>query len=392
MDKKKILKLRSDSPTHENYVHFDNAGSSLMPDTVYNALSRYQQMERCLGGYAAQEKYIDLLQSFYTGVADLIGAKPSEIAYMESATRAWCLAFYGLPLSEGDEVITHSSEFTSNYLSFLQLSKRRGIKLRIADSDLTGQVDTESVRSLITDKTKVIAITHVPAQTGLINPVLEIGEIAKSNNLIYVLDACQSIGQLDVRVDKIGCDILTATGRKYLRGPRGTGFLYVSERVLDQIEPQFIDLSVATFLAEDDFKFTSGTKRFETYESNFAGRAALATAINYANQTGLKEIEERVLSLAGDLRKRLQSIPGIQMQDLGKQKSGIVTFTKSGVEETNIKPYFNKRQITISHIPAKYSPLDLDRRKISSVIRASVHYFNLESELDIFANAVDDLQ
>lgn len=242
-----IDRVRAETPSCADVLHFNNAGSSLMPLPVFEAVSNALKLEYSVGGYEAERLLGDELRVFYDEFAGLLNAEPEEIAFVENATRAWDMAFYGLPLKAGDRVVTHASEYASNYLALLQQAKRRGIVIDLVPSDAHGQIDLTALEAAIRPETKLIALTHVPTQGGLVNPAVEVGSIARRHDITYLLDACQSVGQIDVDVKAIGCDILSGTGRKFLRGPRGTGFLYVRKAIAETIEPPFIDLLSATW-------------------------------------------------------------------------------------------------------------------------------------------------
>ena len=331
-----IDKIRADTPSCENVLHFNSAGSSLMPTPVFDALQNVLRDENEVGGYEAERRAQDDIAAFYTEFASLLNASPNEIAYVENATRAWDMAFYGLHLKAGDRVITHASEYASNYLALLQQSKRLGFEIDLVPSDAFGQIDVTELDQMITPQTKLIAITHVPTQGGLVNPAAEVGKIAKKYGVLYLLDACQSVGQIDVDVKKIGCHILSGTGRKFLRGPRGTGFLYVRNDVLDQIDPPFVDLFSTNWTAANSYNLIDGARRFENWESFVAGRVGLMAAVRYARNIGLTNIETRVTQLAQDLRDALSQIKGVTVHDLGQRKCGIVTFSKDGIEPVEI--------------------------------------------------------
>lgn len=383
-----IKSVRQDTPSCENVIHFNNAGAGLMPDPVFEAVTDHLSLERRIGGYEAQDEAKPLLDSFYTGFAELLNADASEIAYVENATRAWDMAFYSIPLCEGDRVITHESEYVSSYLAFLQLKKRKGIEIDVVPSDESGQIDVDKLTRLITSKTKVIALTHIPTQGGLVNPVAEVGRIAKEHGLIYLLDACQSAGQLKLDVSEIKCDLLSGTGRKFLRGPRGTGFLYVSSAILPELDPLFIDLHSATWLDENTYEFEPGAKRFENWESNIAGRVGLATAVQYALDIGLPQIETRVKALGNRLREQLAEQGEVTVQDRGIEKCGIVTFTKDGENPSDLAERLRSQNINISVSVRSSAQLDFGPRNLDSVARASVHYYNTEDEIDQFCAVV----
>ncbi len=383
-----IARMRADTPSCADLLHFNNAGASLMPDPVWDAMSGHLDLERRIGGYEAAAHNAQLLDGFYTSFARLLGADPSEIAYVESATRGWDMAFYGAGLQAGDEVITHASEYASNYLAFLHVEQKLGIRILRAPSDATGQVDVAALEAMITPRTRMIAITHVPSQGGLVNPAAAVGAVARRHDILYLLDACQSVGQIDVNVGHIGCDMLSGTGRKFLRGPRGTGFLYVSRRVMDRITPPFIDLHSATWTGPDTYAWQPNAKRYEAWESFVAGRIGLAAAVDYALTIGMPAIEARVTALAARLRAALCDLPGVHCHDLGRRRSGIVTLSVDGHDPQAIKARLSAQGINTSVTPATYAQLDLGARGLHSLLRASVHYYNTDDEVDRFVGAI----
>jgi len=383
-----VEQLRNETPSCKKTLHFDNAGASPMPNPVYDAIVGHLDLERDVGGYEAALLARTSLDHFYSAFATLLRVEPDEIAYVENATRAWDMAFYSLPLVEGDRIITHASEYVSNYLAFLHMAKRRGIEIDIAPSDNSGQIDVAALPSVITSKTKLIAITHVPTQGGLVNPVVEVGRVAREHGLLYLLDACQSVGQIDLDVSKIGCQILSGTGRKFLRGPRGTGFLYVSNDLVNELEPPFIDLHAATWTDAESFELAVGARRFENWESYVAGRVGLAAAVDYALDIGLANIETRVIELAESLRHQLGELDAVTVHDLGERKCGIVTFDKVGEAPINVSRRLADTGMYISVTDRESAQLDFSRRGLQSVARASVHYFNTEAEIANFCRAV----
>ena len=379
-----LKRIRAETPGCEAVLHFNNAGASLPPQPVYQAVTDHLKLESRMGGYEAQAHAQEKLQRFYQAFACLLNCDPEEIAFIENATRAWDMVFYAIPFKPGDRILTAQAEYASNYLAFLQVAKRKDIKIDVVPNDASGQISLDALEEMIDEDVKLIAITHVPTQGGLINPAAAVGQIALKHNILYLLDACQSVGQMPIDVKQIKCDMLSGTGRKYLRGPRGTGFLFVRRSLIELLEPPFIDLHAATWLDKDQFEIRNDARRFENWESYIAGRIGLATAVDYALEIGLEAIQERVQYLAALLRNRLSEFAGIVVRDLGQHRCGIVTFTKEDESASALKQRLASHQINISVSPARYARLDLDSRGISELARASVHYFNTEAEIDRF--------
>jgi len=386
-----IKALRADTPSCEKMVHFNNAGASIMPNPVYEAVTQHLAQEQKMGGYEAAAQAKEKVEGFYTNFATLLNAHPDEISYVENATRSWDMAVYAIPFEDGDRILTHESEYASNYLAFLQLQKTKGVKIDLIPSDPSGQIDVDAIAPMIKPQTKAIAITHVPSQGGLVNPAAAVGKIAREYGLIYVLDACQSMGQMPVDVQEIGCDILSGTGRKFMRGPRGTGFLYVSKRILDTLHPPFIDLHAAQWIDTDKYELQPNARCFESWERYVAGQIGLAEAANYALNIGLENIQERIKNLSEILRTQLATIPGIILHDQGIKQCGIVTFSIKDKEAQIVVKNLRTQGINTSATLRQHARLDLEKRNLSSLVRASVHYYNTEEEVEIFCEAAGKL-
>ncbi|MFA6208990.1 MAG: aminotransferase class V-fold PLP-dependent enzyme [Candidatus Obscuribacterales bacterium] len=379
---------RRDTPATLQKLHFNNAGAALMPEPVLAAVIDHLKLEAQIGGYEAANQEERRLDGVYDSIAKLISCHRDEIAVVENATRAWDMAFYSLPFKAGDRILTACNEYASNYIAFMQMAKLRGVKIDVIDNDQHGQIDLDQLKEKIDDQVKLIAITHVPTNGGLVNPAEAVGRIAKEHKITYLLDACQSVGQLDLSVEAIGCDLLSATGRKYLRGPRGTGFLFVRKSMLDQLEPPFLDLHAAEWTSRDQYEMRQDARRFENWECNVAAKLGLGAAVDYALAIGLGNIEKRVIELASHLRTALGEIDGVTVQDLGQKKCGIVTFTVAALSAIEVKKSLATNGINVAASTLSGTRIDMENRDLVDLVRASVHYYNTEEEIIKFCASV----
>jgi cysteine desulfurase/selenocysteine lyase len=386
-----LQRARQETPGCERVLHFNNAGSSLMPEAVLEASIGYLQIEAQMGGYEAAEQADEAIEHVYDAAARLINCSRDEIALIENATRAWDMAFYSIPFQPGDRILTAMAEYASNYIAFLQVTRKTGAVVEVIPNDAHGQISLGALRKAIDERVKLIAITHVPTNGGLVNPVAEVGKIARENGILYLVDACQSVGQMPIDVEQIGCDLLSATGRKYLRGPRGTGFLYVRNSMLERLEPPLLDLHAAEWVSKNDYVMSPGARRFETWESNFAGKIGLGVAIDYALAWGMDVVWKRIKNLAYMLRTQLSPLPGVVVRDRGVTQCGIVTFSVEEKNPDEIKLALSKQHINISVTWRSSTLLDMDARGLESMVRASVHYYNSEEEVERFCRAVEAL-
>jgi selenocysteine lyase/cysteine desulfurase len=382
---------RAETPGCQHVLHLNNAGAGLMPRPVLDAVIAHLEREAHIGGYEAADAAHDAVEHVYDAAAALIGCQRDEIAIVENATRAWDMAFYSVPLRPGDRILTAMAEYASNYIAYLQVAARTGAVVEAIPNDETGQLSVDALRRMLDDRVKLIAITHVPTNGGLVNPAAAVGRLARAAGIPYLLDACQSVGQLPVDVEEIGCDMLSATGRKYLRGPRGTGFLYVRRTMLERLEPPFLDLHAATWVARDRYEMRPDARRFENWETNYATKIGLGVAIDYARQWGIETTWARIQSLAAMLRQRLGELPGVVVRDIGAEQCGIVTFTVAGHDPARIVDALLARGINCSSTSRAGTRLDMEARDLTEMVRASVHYYNSDEEIERFRTTLGAL-
>lgn len=386
-----LQRARQETPGTAHVLHFNNAGASLTSQPVLDATIAYLQREAQIGGYEAVAEARETLEHTSSAIAKLVGATREEIALTTSADEAWNRAFYSIPFKPGDRVLTSKAEYRSNYIIFLQAQKRLGITVEAVPNDEHGQLDVATLRQMIDGRVKLISVTHVPTSGGLVNPAAEIGKVAREHGILYQLDACQSVGQMPIDVQALGCDLLSATGRKYLRAPRGTGFLYVRNAVVDQLEPLTLSGFSAEWTGPSTYQVHARANRFENFENNKAAVVGLGVAADYAMQWGLEAIWQRVSTLAHDLRSRLSALPGVRIHDRGLVQCGIVSFTVEGREPAAIQRVLKEQHIHVTESACKTTLLDLSERGLESVVRASVHYYNSEEEVERFVQAIEML-
>ncbi|HEY4286393.1 MAG TPA: aminotransferase class V-fold PLP-dependent enzyme [Puia sp.] len=383
-----LLQFRKETKGTAKKIHFNNAGSSLPPDVVVDTVVNYLQEEAVSGGYETEAKYQQQLDDTYPLIARLINASPDEIAIVENASQAWGLAFNGIGFKTGDVIITSEMEYVTNLLGFLLVQKTYGVTIKVIPNDASGNFSLPDLEAAITPQTRLIAITHIASAAGGMTPIEDIGNIARKHGILYLVDACQTAGQVPIDVQAIGCDILSVTGRKYLRAPRGTGFLYVRKNVQADLNILFMDGHTAQLNSENDYVVRDDGRRFELYEKNRALTLGLAKAIEYALNIGVDRIWQRIQFLANSMREQLKSKDFITVHDIGQYQCGIVTFSVNDQDSREIKNKLFQKDINVSVGFARSTLLYMNKNHLSSIIRASVHYYNTEEEIKALCDAL----
>jgi len=389
LNKAKIQELREATEGFNHVIHLNSAGASLPPNIVRDTVIDYLKEEALSGGYELHRQRAKELEATYDSIAKLINAFSSEIALVENATAAWNAAFYAIDWQPEDEVICNQGDYASNYLAYLHHPAKPIIK--VIPNKENGDLDLEAFERMVTAKTKLVSITHMATNSGYLAPAEEIGLICYQKGVLYLLDACQTVGQYPIDVAEIHCDMLSATGRKYLRGPRGTGFLYVRRKNLPILRPAMIDLHSAEWTGEHSYEIRSDARMFENWEGNRANQVGLKVAADYANEIGLEAIWERVQKLSQYARKKLEDFEKVHCHDEGSVLGGIISFTVEGYSALQVQDYLHLNGVNISWNGKPNTYLDMKAKGLDEIARCSVHYYNNEEEIDRFIELLQQL-
>lgn len=388
LDTGEVEALRRLTPGVDHVVHLNHAGSSLPSAAVLDRQIEHLRREALTGGYEAANEAAEKDAQVYDSIARLLNADRSEIARVEHATAGWNALFWSVPMREGQRIVTARAAYGANAVAFLRASERRGVRIDVVPDDEHGQVDVDELERRIDDDVALVALTHVPTNGGLVNPAAAVGRIANAAGVPYLLDACQSTGQLVVDVSEIGCDLLSSTGRKYLRGPRGTGFVFASNRIIDRLLPDHPDHHGADWVAADRYELRPDARRYEYWEYNHAGWLALGLAVEEAMAIGMPRIEATVQVRADELRTRLAD-RGHRVMDLGTERCGIVTVAADGFDAATMKTALRTAGINISVTTPASTRFDAEARDLDDMLRISVHYLTTSHELKRTLDAID---
>jgi len=376
-----VDELRAQTPGCAHRVHLNNAGAALPAQPTLDAMVGHLRLEAEIGGYEAAEAAGDAIAAVYDAVAELVGGRSEEVAFFDNATHAWNAAFYSIPFRAGDRILTGRSEYGSNVLAYLQVAQRTGVEVVVVPNDAHGQLDVAALAGLVDERTRLIGVSHVPTSGGLVNPAAEIGRIARQAGVLFLLDATQSVGQFPVDVDRIGCDVLTATGRKFLRGA-GHRFLWVRSSALDRLDPYVAEIRSATWDGRRGFAWVAGARRFESWENSYINLLGLGAAVRQALDLGLDAIAERTLGLGDRLRTALDALPGVRTHDLGALRCAIVTAGVDGVPAAVVATALRRAAVNVDTTVPEHSQFDTEDRDVHPLVRLSPHYYNTEDEVD----------
>lgn len=393
MAENQLTQWREDTPGCANRVHLNNAGAGLMPKSVLHAITSHLDREASFGGYESADDAAQEVEKAYANVAQLLAAHPRNVAVVENSTVAFFQALSAFDFKPGDVIVTTRNDYISNQLAYLSLTRRYGVVVRRAADLPEGGVDPQSARELLREpRGRLLAVTWVPTNSGLIQPVEALGAVAEEAGVPYLVDACQAIGEIPIDVASLRCDFLSATARKFLRGPRGIGLLYISDRALQRGDhPLYIDMRGAHWQSADSFALTPDARRFENWEFAYSLLLGMGEAARYANQIGVAHAGNRARELAANLRKKLSALRGFRVLDRGEELAAIVTVEVPGWHSPDLVKYLRTSRINTSASLREYAVLDMDDKRATSALRVSPHYYNTEDELDVLVDALQSL-
>jgi selenocysteine lyase/cysteine desulfurase len=388
-----LARWRADTPGCTRRVHLNNAGAALTPRVVHQAIAAHLSLEDELGGYEAAEAQAGALRQVYQSLGRLIGAEARNLAVVQSSTLAFAQALLAFDFAPGDSILTSRADYASNQIMYLSLARRRGVEIIRAPDAAEGGIDPDAVRSLVARRRPtLVALTWVPTNSGLIQPAAAVGEICRMAEVPYLVDACQAVGQMTVDVEALHCDYLAGTSRKFLRGPRGIGFLYVSDGALAAgAHPLLVDMHGASWTDPDAFALAPDGRRFETWEMPYALVLGLGAAVAYALEVGIPAAQERAWALAAYARERLAQVPGVRVLDRGPALCAIVTLEPAGRDGAEVKLALRARGINTSSPSREDAVIDMDEKRVESALRISPHYYNTVEEIDAAAAALEQL-
>lgn len=388
-----LARWREDTPGCDHRIHLNNAGAGLMPSPVFKVIQTHLQNELLYGGYEAADEANEDISLSYTAIAQLIGTKSSNIAIVENATVATSQVLSAFSFQNGDIIITTRMDYSSNQIMLLNLAKRIGVNIVRADDLPEGGVDPDSVRRLIRKgRCRLVLMTWVPTNSGLVQNAQHVGEACAAEGVPFVLDACQAVGQLPIDVSSLHCDFMAATSRKFLRGPRGIGFLYVSDSMLNQgLHPLFIDTRGSKWTKMDAFRLEKGARRFENWEFPYALVLGMGTAAQYALNVQVEIAGGRAASLANYARKRLNEMEGMRILDRGSKQCAIMAIAVEGHNARWLVKRLREQKINTSPILREHALIDMDEKKVKTALRISPHYYNTFEEIDILIEAIAEI-
>ncbi|GGO53960.1 aminotransferase class V [Streptomyces daqingensis] len=370
-------------------IHLNTAGAGRVPEDVRRTMADVLDREAATGCYET-EGHLDGIvnDEMYRRLARVLGAPVGDVAVFDSATRAWCSVIPRLGLGPGDRVWVTPYEYAGNLILLFNLRDRTGCRIEVVPTLPGGDLDLEWMAAHIADDVALVSVTHIPSGCGIVNPVEEIGRLLAPYRCFYAVDACQSVGQIPVDVRRIGCQLLTGAGRKFLRGPRGTAFAYVAPELRAALATDFHDLHVARIDSATGYRVHDGSARsLELAERSTAAMAGFNTALTLFEE-GTPFDNKEVFEA---LRATLEGVPDVDLIAPGTQQSGILSFRHPAVPAGTIVARLAEQHVNAWKIVGHHTPLYMTERGVDTAVRVSTHYYNTVGEIDRFGGALREI-
>jgi selenocysteine lyase/cysteine desulfurase len=378
-----IARLRAETPGCAQRNHLNNAGAALMPTPVIDAINDHIRLESEIGGYEAEDARQDASNAVYDEIGAMVGAPARNMAIVANATAGFVQSMSAFDFKRGDVIVTSSCDYVSYQITFLSLAERLGVEIRHAPDLPEGGIDAGALREMLRrERVRLVHLSWVPTNSGLVQDVAAVGAVCEEAGAPYLVDACQAVGQIPIDVSRLRCDYLSVTARKFLRGPRGIGFMYASDAALARGDhPLFVDMRGAKWVDVDRYELVETAQRFEDWEFPRALVLGLGAAARYARGVGIEAAGRRASSLAATLRQELAGIDGVRVLDRGREQCAIVTIDVRGWDASDLVAELARHGINTTASLRWYGLIDFTSKGTTSALRISPHYYNTSEEI-----------
>jgi cysteine desulfurase / selenocysteine lyase len=370
--------IQKDFPVTRKKVYMNNGAIAPTPISTIKSITDFllKCSEDGPDSKITYDYIVSLMKELRTRITHIINCDPNEIVFTQSTTEGLNYVCNGIDWKKNDSVIIRGGpqEHYANYLPWLQLSKRKVVKLNELEIDENGYFDLTNLEKLAKKKnTKLITLSHALYNSGAIMPVEETGKIARENNVLYCIDAAQTVGSIKVDVKKIGCDFMAFPGFKWLCGPVGVGIFYCSKNAGDLLRPQSIGGESAILSDQKVIAYIESPQKFQTGFRNYPGVAGLESSLRYILRLGIANIHKKNVKIANILRSELLKIPGIKIHgpEDEKTRTSIIPFSSSNSEAKTLVDKLEQNEII-------FAERDIGGGK--KIVRASPHFFNREED------------
>lgn len=372
--------------------YFNQAAGGLMPDRVLQAVTDYMQREQALGSYVAAQQAQPQLQQLYAQLAALLHCQPTDIALTTGNTHGWCAVVGALPLQAGDRVLVTPGEWGGNYAMLLQLQARTGCVVETMPCTADGHIDLAALEAGLDARVQLIALTWVPANGSTVYDAQALGQLCARHGIPYIIDAAQALGHIPVDVQALQCDVLTAPGRKWLCGPRGTGLVYLKPGFAARLQPMTVD-HVSCPITPTGPVLRQDARMLEQSESSVALKLGLLAALDTAQAEGWAQRFAAIAERARQLRSALADVPGLSLHSLAAAPAdcGIVPFTLQGHTPAQVQQALLQCHIQVAASGMGFTPLDMQARGLSAVVRASVSAHTTDADIQALVQALQTL-